>query len=477
MQISYGRIGDLGETAAVAIIRQRRNDQLAHVQGSAAPSGYHSFANANPDFIAEISAMSAEWQRWLERLRRRPKAAQHHDVRRMLRSRRMHIFFAFNALRKLRRLGGAEVADVHALASRFDPFSPVVGESVLTREVGTPPRTRFVQDFGPVRRMHQFAIDHILRSLHPPRESQKLFNGGMPMALAAIEGAYRNGATHSCEVDFINFYGSVRWDGLANLMRPLPQSVTQHVVWDDALREQLLSIGPASHPTPEAPSGLSLGSATSPIVGEVIIGRLLAAAQLTDVVTYADNLIVFGRSEDEVSARIELLRAGIASADFGASGLRLREGDNLSITNEVSFANHVGRINSDGAFEWGPGHRRQNDFRISEADHVTVAQLESVMSQVANWRRYYANWPDGDRNEAEYLAGLKARRYIEERTSINLTEAVSALTEAHLLTGEAPGVWVPDTGTPAGRRRRHEILERLAQRLTALNMARERRRA
>lgn len=461
----------------MAIIRQRRNEQLAHEQSSVAPSGYHSFARANPDFIAEIGEISAEWQRWLERLRRRPKAAQHHDVRRMLRSRRMHSFFAFNALRKLRRLGGAQVADVHALASRFDPFSPVVGESVLTREVGTRPRTRFVQDFGPVRRMHQFAIDHILRSLHPPRESQKLFNGGMPMALVAIEDAYRNGATHSCEVDFINFYGSVRWDGLANLMRPLPQSVTRHVVWDDALREQLLSIGPASCPTPEAPTGLSLGSATSPIVGEVIIDRLLAAAQLTDVVTYADNLIVFGRSGDEVSARVELLRAGIASADFGASGLRLKNGDVSQIEEVVSFANHLGHINKGGTFEWGPGYRRQNDFKISEAGYVTVAQLETAMSQVANWRRYYANWSEGDRHEAEYLAGLKARRYIEEPSGINLTEAVSALTEAHLLTGEAPGVWVPDTGTPAGRRRRQEILERLAQRLSALNMARERRRS
>ena len=117
---------------------------------------------------------------------------------------------------------------------------------------------------------------------------------------------------------------------------------------------------------------------------------------------------------------------------------------------EVQFANHIGRSAQQAQFEWGPGYRKQNDFQISALEHVSVDQLERAMVQVSNWRRYYSSWSDGDKHEAEYLAGLKVKRYYLLRTPLNLTEAISSVCEAFLLWNGERMVeeFLPDTDIP-----------------------------
>jgi hypothetical protein len=196
------------------------------------------------------------------------------------------------------------------------------------------------------------------------------------------------------------------------------------------------------------PNGLALGSATSPIVGEVIIARLLAAAQLTGVITYADNLLVHGRSEGEVSARLNQLEDGIASADFGVSGLSFRgrgirtfdkvpyggENDAGMTTPSiegVEFAGHrCLRVGDD--FAWAPTAQKQAAFQISALDHVRADELDRAITRVANWRRYYPHWEDGDLYEARYIAELKAKRFFVEQSPRNFTEAVAAVCSAYL---------------------------------------------
>ena len=373
-----------------------------------------------------------------------PRGKQHHAARRLLRMRHLNEMHAFDGLKKCREFADATPTTVLDLSAQFDPFRSLGCEPALVRNVSSSrERIRLACDFGPVRRMHQTAVARIIRYLHPPLGSQYLLNGGMPMALGAIEAAISAGATHSCELDFVDFYGSVRADDLAEVMRPLPRSVTEHVVWDTRMREgDLFTYSSAScpSPTPETPNGLYPGSAVSPVVGEVLIARLLEAAQLPGIITYADNLCVLGRSEKEVAARIDQLRRVIDDPPFVCvSGLRLRENEVRNVIEPdrpsvfgVEFANHqsvvgnsvegTGRITG-----WKPTPTKLAQFQISAADYVTVGDLNRAISKVSNWRRYYSNWPDGDLLETEDLAALKARRFTLSPSPEHKSSAIAAV--------------------------------------------------
>jgi len=298
--------------------------------------------------------------------------------------------------------------------------------------------------------MHQQVVDAILRNLHPLLENQFLFNGGMPKALSAIEAAISAGNHYSCELDFVGFYGSVVVDDLAEVTRPLPNSISQHVVWDEHLRFNdhlfvtLSSL--RSDPTPEPPSGLYLGSASSPIVGEILISRLLADAQLGDIITYADNLCVLGRSEEEVTARITSLRDAINASPLRCvSGLRVTHKPIRNVfegkpsVSGVEFSSHraITRRNRETASirvsGWQPTFDKIAQYQIGAAEYVSVDDLNTAITKVSNWKRYYSSWPDGDLFEAEYLAWLKARRFLERGTPEHKASAIAAVVNAHLM--------------------------------------------
>ncbi|WP_299296231.1 hypothetical protein [uncultured Erythrobacter sp.] len=405
--------------------------------------------------MQELAKLRLEWESRLRKLSARSRKGQHAEVRRLLRSRHLYPLFAFHALKAKGQLQRASPSSVLGLGNRFDPFNPVRDEPVtLLGHGGVGDTRRTVQDFGLRRRMHQYAVSRILRQLHPLLERQKLFNGGMPMALRAIEDAYSEGAVFACEVDFVGFYGSIQSDGLAEIMRPLPSSVTQHVLWDDELRSAgafvvpPVSVSPA--PTSEAPEGLALGSATSPVVGEVIICHLLKAARLAGVVTYADNLCVYGHSEARVEARLQRLNAALTNSPLPcASGLSVRDGGIRQLVHRervatfgFEFAKHetivappriedeVFPFASPRISGWGPSSAKVREYQIVVAQTATLDDLNRAISKVKNWRRAYPTWRDGDALEAEYLASLKVKRFLLARSRAHRDEAITAITEA-----------------------------------------------
>ena len=402
-----------------------------------------------PDFVDRINTDRRDFHRRCQRLRNRSLGAQRNAVRQLLRMGHLYPIFAFDAIKAAGQLRQATPTSIHTLAEQFDPFNPIEHEPALLRNVSrSPARQRLACDFGPKRRMHQQVVDRILRNLHPPLENQYLFNGGMPMALGAIEAAISDGATHACEIDFVNFYGSVRFDDLAEVMRPLPASVTRHVVWDEHLRENDLFIRASDlhpSPTPETPNGIILGSASSPIVGEVLIARLLAAAQLPGIITYADNLFVFGRSEEEVDARTQALQEVLRNSPFQCvSGLRLHANEIRNVVDGerpsafgIEFANHRALSREDGegyrVTGWQPSVQKLADFQIGEADYVTVETLNRAITKVTNWRRYYRNWEDGDVHQAMFLASLKSRRFLKSPSPSHKASAVAAVTDAYVI--------------------------------------------
>jgi hypothetical protein len=417
---------------------------------------YQRFQRDFPDFTDKMNGLRKAFTRDCERLGGLDQRSQRGAIRQLLRNRQFFPLFAFDALKRCDEFAHANPGVVEALAEQFDPFNPIEDEPVIIRDVAPrSSRTRHVMDFGPKRRMHQQTIARIVRHTHSPLENQKLFHGGMPTALSAIEAAISAGATHAMEVDFVNFYSSVRLDGLVEVMRPLPASVTSHVIWDETWRngDLLVNAAPSSHhATPEIPTGLPLGSSTSPIVGEVLIARLLEAAQLPDIITYADNLCVLGRSEEEVLERFHTLQTVLRNLPFACiSGLSMASNEIRNVIERekpskfgIEFANHESIVAqcAEGVVSiggWRPSAAKLQDFQISASDHVSVSQLDRAIRQVRNRARYYPSWPEGEKMEAEFVAGLLCRKFRLQPSQANLRDAVNAVVTAAIAwEGERP---------------------------------------
>jgi hypothetical protein len=363
------------------------------------------------------------------------QSAKRDRARKLLGCPRLSLLYAYEAVRRLQQLHEATPDTLRDLASRCDPFTRS-HEAVQRLLIGSGSRTRSVQNFGPLKRMHQLLVADVLAALHPPRRDQYLFNGGMPMALAAIEAAFRDGYTHAVEIDMIDFYGSVRTPGLAELLRPLPASVVENVVWDYAVRRGPDDefVIPCDGGVPASLTGLvglSLGAATSPIVGERIIGSLLASAQLGPVVTYADNVLVLGRDREEVVARTKHLKECADRLEAGP--VRPREGTVATFfghTGGVEFGKQWGRAIRH-RLNWEPDADKRDEHRIADrVDRMTLDQIAEAERKVTHWRRSYPMWRTGDAWELERLAELAAARYYCAAQPEHLVRARQALVMA-----------------------------------------------
>ncbi|WP_168176432.1 hypothetical protein [Novosphingobium sp. PC22D] len=428
-------------------------------------SWYEAIAERDPEFVERIQSLRSRNRNRLARLSTLAGRERHGEVRKLLRSGSMHVVYAFDALKAKRRPDTANAECVEALAARCNPFMPSRepvrhGYATSGRAIR---RTRIVQDFGPLKRMHQLLVADVLRSLHPPRQDQFLFGGGMPMALKAIEDAFRQGYTHAAEVDLIDFYGRMRPPGLADLLRPLPRAVTDNVVWDHAVRrgldDALVVCSEDDDPSASGLVGLSLGAATSPVVGEVIIRSLLDTACMGQVVTYADNILILGRGQEDVArwaAQLEEVAQGLE-----AGPLALRINDTVAFTSRhlpVQFASHWGsairhRLN------WEPNGRKLAEHLIVERSTVlTDEEIGEVESKISHLARAYPMWRTRESWEACRLAELAAVRYYNRATPPNLSDAKHKLIIAYLTCGRQDLREILPDGTTRQHRERRMAL-------------------
>lgn len=145
---------------------------------------YELFSQRFPDFINYLQVLRKEWRSRLERLGRKTRTAQHHEVRKLIRSRHLFPLFAYEAIKRSRGLRNASPDTIGELAVQFDPFHPVENEDVLMDDVGSSQvKERLVHNFGRRRRMHQFAVSNILRHLHPHRRTKNSSMAGCRVPL------------------------------------------------------------------------------------------------------------------------------------------------------------------------------------------------------------------------------------------------------------------------------------------------------
>jgi hypothetical protein len=454
-------------------IRAIRPINLGPVSAARSKSGQLEFRTRFADFANRITELRERRDRKFARLAAMPRRQQHGEVRRLLRSGSLHLLYAFEALKAKQLLHEATPAYVEALAGRCDPFARM-SEAVVTRYVTKGRKTRIVQDFGPVKRMHQLLVADVLRTLHPLRQDQFLFGGGMPMALQAVEDAFREGYTHAVEIDLIDFYARVRLPGLANLLRPLPGSTVDNVVWDHAIRrgpdDDFFMSYETDGPTASGLVGLSLGSATSPVVGEVIIRHLLDTAQMGQVVTYADNILVLGRGRDDAAMRAEHLRQVALRLEHCPLAPRVKEPAGFrDPVDYVEFAGHWGRAIRH-RLDWAPNGRKQSEHRIAdESSQLTADEIAKAERKVIRCRRSYPMWRSADSWEAQRLAELSAVRYYQDARPEHLADARRKLAVAYL-TGHGIELseLLPDGSIERHRERRMNLLRETRQLLEAM---------
>lgn len=435
-------------------------------------SHYQIFQAAFPDFIRHIHSLRRLRDREFRKLTAMPGRDRHSRTRKLLNSPSLHLLYAFEAVRKAKRLRNATPESISALAARCNPFERCEepGKPLWVPARG---RNRLVMSYSPAKRMNQLLVADLLVHLHPPLEQQYLFRGGMPAAFSAVEAAYAEGFTYGVEIDFVDFYGSVGFDGLAELLRPLPPSVVQHVVWDRALGtaddDDIVSIS-ASHPYPpsSASRGLSLGSACSPVVGERILARLISSTDTCRMVAYADNILVLGRTPEAVTASFREMQQRASGFVGGALEPRMDgEGVRSLAQQHFQFLHHEVSL-EDGQFIWSPDQRKRRDFLTAEVDgHLEMQMIARTEAQVGHWRRAYPNWPDGDLWEIQQLAALAARRYYNDATPINRSKAANALIASFYAGGRLQAIdELPPTGNAArDDARRAELIEAAQRRL------------
>jgi len=433
---------------------------------------FEAFQRAYPDFVLRIQALRKLRDREFGKLSGLTGKDQRSRVRTLLANHSLHLLYAYEALRKARMLAHATPDTVSALAARCNPFQ-------RCDEPGTPHivtkrgRGRMVMVYGPAKRMHQLLVADLLLHLHPPLEQQCLFRGGMPAAFRAVEAAYHEGFTYAAEIDMIDFYGSVRLDGLADLMRPLPDTVVRHVVWDGGFmavmrRDDCVSVfvRDADDPSPSVRRGLALGSACSPIAGERILAKLIAPADPCRVVAYADNMFVLGRSPEAVEMCFDLMQQ--RASEFAGWTLGLRRGGIHDLDTDVfEFLHHEGQ-NVEGSFVWSPDQRKLNDFLTAETDEaLDLKQITDTERKVSHWRRAYPDWPDGDEWETRQLAALAARRFYKNATPLHRSHAAQALVSAYLSLGRLVSFEeiAPMGNFPRDNNRRTELIEAAEVRL------------
>lgn len=401
---------------------------------------YEAFRRAHPDFVRQIVALRQVRDREFAKLASLAGKQKRNRVRALLSHRTLHLLYAYEATRKAKRLADATPETISDLSALCNPFQPCdePGTAMIVRKRR---RDRLVVSFGPAKRMHQLLVADLLLHLHPPLDQQYLYRGGMPAAFRAVEAAYHEGFTYALEIDIVDFYGSVRLEGLADLMRPLPETVVRHVLWDGGFmtrmrRDECVSVFMRDDdPSSSAQRGLALGSACSPIAGERILASLLAPSDSIRLVAYADNILVLGRSPDELRQHVDQMRE--RASGFVGWALEQRIGPIRDLRSQgFTFLRNEGRVVED-AFVWSPDYPRLNELMVGEEGlPISIRMIEVAENRISNWRRAYPLWPEGDEWETRQLATLAARRFYLRATPLHRAKAAQALVSAYLTLGQ-----------------------------------------
>ncbi len=179
-------------------------------------------------------------------------------------------------------------------------------------------------DFGIENRALQHLVLSVLYAIAELHPRQFATRGGVPVAIAHVMDAMKDGYVHIREIDIKDFYASFDRNKLVELV-PVQKRVIDNVLLSEhlnivpsALHHILSCFGPADTDQKElaplekyladARRGISQGSAASPLLAEMLLAPLLFQVPAgIEVVAYADNILVMAKTASDADAMTDSL--------------------------------------------------------------------------------------------------------------------------------------------------------------------------
>ena len=192
---------------------------------------------------------------------------------------------------------------------------------------------RPICQFGQVNRARQSMLRKLLTATVDLDARQfAVTAGGRQVACARVLDRLRNGYTFAMEVDIKDFFPSISREWLCQNLgidRKMAEGVilSQQATFRPGDRvEYRLSVCTGSTSLLEsARRGLTQGASHSPIVAEMVVGKVMATVPSgTEVINYADNFLLLGRTKREVEEALETLKAAVRQCPAGCFELKAK---------------------------------------------------------------------------------------------------------------------------------------------------------
>ena len=198
-------------------------------------------------------------------------------------------------------------------------------------------------DFGIENRALQHLVLSVLYAVAELHPRQFATRGGVPVAIAHVMDAMKDGYVHIREIDIKDFYASFDRNKLVELV-PVQKKVIENVLLSEhlnivpsALHHILSCFGPADSDQKElarlekylaeARRGIPQGSAASPLLAELLLAPLLfqvPAGGEVVVVAYADNILVMAKTASDADAMTNSLELALKKHPAGPFSPKIR---------------------------------------------------------------------------------------------------------------------------------------------------------
>lgn len=366
--------------------------------------GYRNFERSHPDFVAQVRADQRAFEHRLTRLENLSRRKQRSYVRKVLQHSSSKMACTWHAVMKKQRYD-LSPEQISRIADGIDVFAPSF-QRVLPRTVTHWRRkSRMVQQYGLRDRARQQLVRRAIQACHPPRKNQ-FFYEGVPAALKAVEAAIQSGMRYGVELDVISFYPSMdNLDGLSRLLRPIPSNVVSSTV--TCIQDRVFEHNPAGdfiRPPSNDRTIIAHGSATSDIVGEVVMSQILAEAPDAEIICYHDNMFVLAQTQSQLSASINAVRDAVAKQHVGSLEVSLKS--EWAYPQDITFLGAETETNGTD-FAWRLSSQNQRQYHrtlklksLDEEDYLgrrrvtgfNAACLHRIYRGLGKTARLFPNW-------------------------------------------------------------------------------------
>ena len=233
---------------------------------------------------------------------------------------------AHNAIRQMRKRKKPITISPQDLAESVNMYQPC-GETVLLHQFRKRASNNFrqVMEYGPENRARQYVLSNLSKMTTTLDPRQYLFSGGRDGAAREVVRLINQGFVYFVELDIKDYYPSVDEEEAVKLL-PVPSEVgmLNLTLCYLNIRRRTKTSNKQAYPLPfytdhnspgkagavsdlsdtvppAARQGIPQGAASSPYLTEVLLASVISALpQFTEVVSFADNILLLARTEAEL---------------------------------------------------------------------------------------------------------------------------------------------------------------------------------